>query len=401
MTDADFDSLLADLEGSVKIDDPITAEAAFTVKEPEWNTIMNVPTPPPPPSPGRVPSSPGRPPSSSPSASPRKFNASPTVEKKNFSQPKFNSKPISKPPPKSGGKTVFYRIEGDREHKVQSVVKLYLTAKDAEDYAVPVDTSKIHARLDGPEKTKGSVSEVDIGRYQLTFQPGTIGEHLVLVDIDGTPLFDNPLRIRIVESFTKGVETLNFSMEGKGLKGGKVGEPVSFTIHVESSKGPKQIQSSDLRVIVGSGPTRFDASVSQISPGRYKASYTAKVAGKYSVDVLYQDKSVLSAPGQATFSAPADASRSGIVGAPSHVPQYSNAFFTIQAKNNLGLACKIGGDPFNVEVSGPAEAQDLTVNDHNDGTYTVKFMLPASGKYTFHVKLFGQEISGSPVHINV
>jgi len=190
-------------------------------------------------------------------------------------------------------------------------------------------------------------------------------------------------------------------MEGKGLKGAKVGENVHFIVHIEDDKGVrKDVHAHNISVIITNGTDTFNGAVQRTGTGTYKVSYSPKSPGTYSIDVHYQGKSVLSSPAKATFSAVAHASRSVCEGVPSRVSPGSTSQFTIQSKNNLGLTVKIGGDPFSLEVAGPIQAQNLQVMDHNNGQYTVKFVLPSSGTYTFHVKLHGEEISGSPFDIH-
>lgn len=61
----------------------------------------------------------------------------------------------------------------------------------------------------------------------------------------------------------------------------------------------------------------------------------------------------------------------------------------------------IGGDKWEFGISdGPATVQHVKVVDHRDGTYTMEFILPASGTYVCRLLLDGHHVQGSPWRVS-
>eukprot|EP00002_Diphylleia_rotans_P007559 TRINITY_DN1718_c0_g1_i12.p1 TRINITY_DN1718_c0_g1~~TRINITY_DN1718_c0_g1_i12.p1 ORF type:complete len:2907 (+),score=415.17 TRINITY_DN1718_c0_g1_i12:4370-13090(+) len=78
----------------------------------------------------------------------------------------------------------------------------------------------------------------------------------------------------------------------------------------------------------------------------------------------------------------------------------STASFTIRANDRFGNARGIGGDQFDVSLSGPASVPG-TVIDNHDGTYGVSFVCSKSGCYSLSVTLRGVHINGSVFRVPI
>jgi len=60
-----------------------------------------------------------------------------------------------------------------------------------------------------------------------------------------------------------------------------------------------------------------------------------------------------------------------------------------------------GGDPFNVEITGPNGPVEAIVQDKGDGTYDVSYAPQDHGPHTIAVTLRDKPVAKSPYHINV
>ncbi len=76
------------------------------------------------------------------------------------------------------------------------------------------------------------------------------------------------------------------------------------------------------------------------------------------------------------------------------------ATFTIEAVDAGGQRVIQGGDVFRVDVRGSSVVR-ARVTDHEDGTYTCKYVPSTSGAYTISVSLHGVATAGSPHQVSV
>jgi len=72
------------------------------------------------------------------------------------------------------------------------------------------------------------------------------------------------------------------------------------------------------------------------------------------------------------------------------------AEFTIQARNASGANIPVGGEQFQVTVTGASPNITPRIVDNGNGTYGVTYVATQPGKHTIHVNLKGKPISGSP-----
>ena len=84
--------------------------------------------------------------------------------------------------------------------------------------------------------------------------------------------------------------------------------------------------------------------------------------------------------------------------------------FTILALRPDGRQMLHGGAAWDIRFVGPSKGAIAEVIDHDDGTYTVRYMVPMSGRYQLHVRLNevlrnmgskSKAIAGSPFTVNV
>mmetsp|Transcript_12830 Transcript_12830/g.14249 ORF Transcript_12830/g.14249 Transcript_12830/m.14249 type:complete len:301 (+) Transcript_12830:115-1017(+) len=286
--------------------------------------------------------------------------------------------------------STHWKVEGPSTAGPMEIIRYKLMAEDDRGYSKNV-TDRVEASLSGPTTEHANVHNQGNGTFVVEAQPRQRGVYSLVVTVDGKEVFGRGrLNITIGDAPTS-TKHIHFSMEGHGLAQARIGKSVSFTMDVQEGGRPYDVNESELSINIGSGARQFRANVMRIGSGKYNVEYVPQFAGTYDIDVIYDGKSVLTSPGNVVFSDFAS-SKSCIMDAPSRVNSNSMSQFLVQAKNQQGLNVKIGGDKFEVNVRGPKEPRSLEVKDHGTGQYTVSFLLPERGDYTFTLKVDGRTL---------
>jgi len=293
----------------------------------------------------------------------------------------------------------LFRAEGDEAAKVNTVAHYTLYSEDEDGNPKDVNIASLDAWLRGPSSIRGRITRTDVGVYSVEFvisvDPGVY--HLD-VSMNGRPIFRKG-DLQLDVSANQPVRNrLSFEMDGEGLYGGRVGQNCQFVIKVTDEFGaPAPIDMSGLKVILR-GPTTFPAQIRSSGTGHYQTSYTASTAGKYNVELLYDNRQVLEKT-TVVITNVTDPSRSMVIDAPDRIPSKTQFTFTIISKDSQGNRITYGGDHWQAVGSGPERISKLVIQDHNDGSYLVSTALPLQGVYSFDVRLEGNPAANSPVKI--
>eukprot|EP01120_Amphizonella_sp_Union-15-10_P000967 TRINITY_DN11035_c0_g1_i1.p1 TRINITY_DN11035_c0_g1~~TRINITY_DN11035_c0_g1_i1.p1 ORF type:complete len:387 (+),score=66.60 TRINITY_DN11035_c0_g1_i1:102-1163(+) len=198
-------------------------------------------------------------------------------------------------------------------------------------------------------------------------------------------------------------ESYRFVMNGEGIHGGKVGTLCQFTIDIlDQHEGKPCVLRSGEVVVDISGPEKLHPIIADQSTGnvgRFVVQYQPRRPGSYYINILWDGQPVLSEPQHVSISDHASASHCSILSRPNKVPLHQKSSFQLRACDRTGNQLKWGGDSFQVRVKGPDTPKDLRLLDHNNGLYTVEFIIPSTGKYTFLIELEGHHIQGSPLEV--
>jgi len=293
----------------------------------------------------------------------------------------------------------LFRAEGDEAAKVNTVAHYTLYAEDEDGNPKDVNIASLDAWLRGPASIRGRITRTGMGTYGVEFvisvDPGVY--HLD-ISMNGRPIFRKGDLQLDVTSNQPVRNRLNFEMDGEGLYGGRVGNNSQFVVTVKDEYGaPAPIDLSGLKVIL-KGPTTFPATVRSSGTGKFQASYTPSTAGKYDIELLYDNRAVLDKT-TVVITNVTDPARSMVVDAPDRIPSRSTFNFTIISKDCHGNRITYGGDSWQAVGSGPERISKLVIQDNNDGSYIVSTALPLQGVYSFDVRLDGQPAANSPVKI--
>jgi len=298
--------------------------------------------------------------------------------------------------------SIDFNLEGVYEHKVQTDVVFNLRCKQD---GQPADVNYvIEAWLKGAkDNVRGEVNYTK-GNYQLTFFPGLTGKFELHIKVGKNWLYkDGDVVVNIVDRLSTHYVDLIFEAQGPAIQGGQVGKTTYVQFITKNAEGelvdPEEVNSLEVRV--GSGSNLKKIKPEKIMKGKFKAEFEVDTPGFYTIDLFYDDRSVLKEVPKPHFTTPASAKNTKATNLPKNmVTVGQTATFFIQARTKNDLNATSGGDEFEVACDGPAKVSDLTVHDGLDGKYTVTFTPPESGVFEFNISLNGEAIGNSPVKIS-
>lgn len=178
---------------------------------------------------------------------------------------------------------------------------------------------------------------------------------------------------------------------------GKVGEPVTFQVHVKEDECGKGM----LKVKLRSPDASYEADVSKKTDGTYEVKFVLWEEGSHEVRVTYGGGLVPGSPFSVNIIATPDpqtcsASGKGL----KHAVAGEEGFFQIFSPESklLGKTNPVG---LEVVVVSSAHQPLTDLRDNTDGSYAVTYTARSPGSYDIIIKFYEKEIPGSPFKLNV
>jgi hypothetical protein len=160
--------------------------------------------------------------------------------------------------------------------------------------------------------------------------------------------------------------------------------------------------------VFGPNGVEAPAKVTDNNDGTYSVEYQAQDPGQHKIDVvvkssvkIYYDH-IKDSPFSVPIKPGTDAAKSQV-----HGPGLKEAYdtlpanFHIQAKDRDGNNIPEGGDPFEVQVTGPSGPVPVDLKDNGDGTYDITYHPTVHGPHDIDVKLRGKPVGGGPFKLDV
>jgi len=295
----------------------------------------------------------------------------------------------------------LFRVEGDESAKINTVAHYTLFSEDDNGEPKDVNVNNLDAWLRGRSNVRGRVLRTNVGTYSVEFvlasDPGVY--HLD-VTLDGRPIFKKgDIQLDVSESDPVRA-SLNFEFDGQGMSGGRVGDRMHIGVTVKDANGRGvEIDARGLQVTL-QGPRQVRAQIGVEYPGKYIASFVIDQAGEFSIQVMYDNRTVMEKDG-VRFSNRTNPSNSVVTSFPQRVRNNTEVRFDITSKDSQGARVWIGGDDWESSASGPERVSKLQIQDNDNGTYTVTTLFPQPGDYTFDVRCQGIPVANGPFKIRV
>ena len=252
---------------------------------------------------------------------------------------------------------------------------------------LPVDYSSdesIVATVDGPDLI-GQPVEVrndQKGSYSVVYKPEKPGDYLVHVKKGDDDLNGSPFRILVKESRSDASKCYILE-EDKAIfeKSQKFGKPVNFRIST-SEAGPGTLN------ITSRGPGKADVRIFDNSNGTYTCEFTPTVAGKYNVDILWDDQHITGSPYELNFR---EKKKKVITGLDLDLNN-----FRIGVPHRFKLHCEeIGSGSLELNVK-PPTAAEINVSHLGNDSYQVQILPIEEGHHELSVLYGKTHIFGSP-----
>lgn len=238
--------------------------------------------------------------------------------------------------------------------------------------------------IEGPAPVDPVMVDNGDGTYDVEFEPKAPGDYTINLTLDGDVVNGFPKTVTIKPA----PSAANSYAKGPGLEKAFDNEPAEFTIYSVDTYGNARTDGGDPFKVDINGPDGLvvEAKVEDKNDGTYAVTYEAPVAGDYTINVTLRDTPIANMPVTVNCIEGADGDQSA----------FGSFTFTVAAKNKKGEPKTIGGDRFEVSITGPAEFIKLDAIDNQDGTYTAAYTLAGNGRFSTGVKLNGKHIEGSP-----
>eukprot|EP01121_Diplochlamys_sp_Union-15-3_P014144 TRINITY_DN4477_c0_g2_i1.p1 TRINITY_DN4477_c0_g2~~TRINITY_DN4477_c0_g2_i1.p1 ORF type:complete len:719 (+),score=220.11 TRINITY_DN4477_c0_g2_i1:100-2256(+) len=288
-----------------------------------------------------------------------------------------------------------------------------LSCSTASGQPAKIDPSALKVEIKGAGSVTPSISYDGNGTFTITYTASGVGQYSVQLYLHGKAVLAKPIVCQVTPAETSAsgtatasvsekaaqAKSLKCTLQGAGLKIAKIGQNASFKITVKGEDGkPKIIDPKEI-VVSFDGPSKITPQVIDHYDGTYTINYTASVAGSYLVSISIFGRSILGKPVPISVT-PLPSANYSMASGPGLTQMVSGKAneFLIYAKDSSGRSITQGGDKFEVNSSGPAQAK-IELKDNGNGTYTVIFTPTVGGEYNVEILYGGAHIKGSPYKI--
>ncbi|XP_068919896.1 filamin-A isoform X2 [Petaurus breviceps papuanus] len=250
-------------------------------------------------------------------------------------------------------------------------------------------TGGLGLAVEGPSEAKMSCMDNKDGSCSVEYVPYEAGTYNLNVTYGGHQVPGSPFKVPVHDV----TDSSKVKCSGPGLSPGVVRANVPQSFQVDTSKAgvaPLQVKVQGPKGIVE------PVDVVDNADGTKTVNYVPSREGPYSISVLYGDEEVPRSPFKVKVLPTHDASKvkaSGpglnTTGVPASLP----VEFTIDAKD-------AGEGLLAVQITDPeGKPKKTTIQDNQDGTYTVSYVPDMTGRYTILIKYGGDEIPLSPYRV--
>eukprot|EP01101_Sappina_pedata_P002915 TRINITY_DN1312_c0_g1_i2.p1 TRINITY_DN1312_c0_g1~~TRINITY_DN1312_c0_g1_i2.p1 ORF type:complete len:1238 (+),score=740.08 TRINITY_DN1312_c0_g1_i2:52-3765(+) len=264
--------------------------------------------------------------------------------------------------------------------------------KDGQQLAVGGHPIEVHVYDNAGQEIASKILDNEDGTYTASYQPNDPGDHKVDVILRSkAPLFfdhikDSPYYVPIVP----GTDSTHSLVWGPGLEEAFDTKPAVFYIKSRDRFENDMGKGGDPYEVQVVGPNGdVPSEIVDNDDGTYTVTYHPSEHGPTTIYVNLKNNAVANSPYKINV-------KEGAAHGFTFVEKFQ---FTIRSKTKSNNYKTVGGETFNVTITGPngAVASELIdIHDLNDGSYQVNYSLPAPGDFTISVKLNEENIQGSP-----
>lgn len=281
---------------------------------------------------------------------------------------------------------------------------------------IPHGGAPFHLTVTGPSEgadpRRQGIKDKGDGSYAGEYLPILHGFHTVLVELQGKPVAQCPIRVPIERDPNAADPTKSWA---EHLNEPTTIEPVKLRIHAVRPDGKPMTKGGDnfdVEVVDPHGDI-VPATIKDNGDGTYDVEIDAQEAGPHKTDLFLRNKEIPTHiehikdfPKVINVDPGVDAKKTLVQGPgvePTGVLQDQETHFDIITKDSKGrdVGNKGAGQPFQVSIRGPRGNVPARVVDKKDGTYHVTYTPTDHGDTRIEVTLKNEPVAQSPYNIFV
>ncbi|XP_051548052.1 filamin-C [Myxocyprinus asiaticus] len=250
-------------------------------------------------------------------------------------------------------------------------------------------TGGLGLTIEGVSEAKMFCKDNKDGSCSVEYVPFTPGDYDVNITYGGQPIPGSPFRVPVKDV----VDVTKVKCSGPGLAN-RVTAHVPQTFTVDSSKAglaPLEVQ------LYGPKGAQEPIVVKNNRDGTHTVNYTPAQEGLYTVSVKYANQEVPSSPFKLNSAPSHDASKVRASGPGLDTKGVAASLpveFTIDARD-------AGKGLLTVQILDPeGKPKKASIQDNQNGTYTVSYVPDMTGRYTITIKYGGDNIPYSPYSVH-
>ena len=276
--------------------------------------------------------------------------------------------------------------EGPAPSDVQAGIPVNVIAKADDELGDPSDLLVTAIGPYGPCETLAPVGNLE-GSIGLGFVPPLSGDYLVTAKKKGSEIAGSPYKVTAVGRDPDPTKVCIVDDDlGIFSKVIPFGRSAKFRVSTTDA-GPGTLN------ITSKGPGKAQVKVFDNKDGTYTCEFTPSIAGKYHIDVLWNNEHIKDSPYLLTFKSKKSRVITGL--------NLENESFRIGVPHRFKLHCDEVGDGVLEILSKPPSAAAVRLSPiTNSASYQCEILPQEVGNHEIQVLYGGKHILGSPFHVH-
>lgn len=239
--------------------------------------------------------------------------------------------------------------------------------------------------IDGPEDTPVTIKDQANSVVKCEYTPTVPGDYVVKIKYQEIDIPDCPRSVKVRSSINPSL----VKAYGPGL--GQEEPGLTTDMWAEFFVDYKQAGDGEPQVTINGpgGGEKYEEEQVEDGLKKYRYYIEPGEAGDYKIEINFADEAIPESPYNVHVNWKTDPSRVKVFG-----PGIEGGFVKDWTEFTVDMT-EAGEGGLNLQIEGPCEAQ-VTVDDHEDGTATVKYFPEEAGEYNIQVQFADAKVPGAP-----
>ncbi len=244
---------------------------------------------------------------------------------------------------------------------------------------------KLDVSIDGPVDTPVTIKDQANSVVKCEYTPTVPGDYVVNVKYEGMDVPNCPRTVTICPS----IDASLVKVYGPGL--GQEDPGLTTDMWAEFFVDYKEAGDGEPQVTINGpgGGEKYEEEQVKDGLRKYRYYIEPDEAGDYKIDIKFADEPIPKSPYDVHINWKTDPNRVKVFG-----PGIEGGFVKEWTEFTVDMS-EAGEGGLNLQIEGPCEAQ-VSVEDHEDGTATVKYYPEEAGEYHIHILFADTVVPGAP-----